>query len=95
MFDGSSLIMFDECVILSWNRNITCFLCFINFGSEFGCGLCPKLGWKVWSLGRKLGIDHMCEFRGKKYQNNLVFVGDFQCQNDLVFSLMIFSVKMT
>ena len=37
----------------------------------------------------------MCEFRGKKYQNNLVFVGDFQCQNDLVFSLMIFSVKMT
>jgi hypothetical protein len=35
MSDGSSLTIFDECVALSWNRNITCFLSFINFESLF------------------------------------------------------------
>jgi hypothetical protein len=44
MSDGSSLTIFDECVISLKNKNITCFPYFINFGSEFGCGLCPKLG---------------------------------------------------
>jgi hypothetical protein len=44
MRDGSPLTMFDKYVILSWNKNITCFPYFINFGSKIGCGLCPKLG---------------------------------------------------
>jgi len=84
MRDGSPLTMFDKYVILSWNKNITCFPYFINFGSKIGCGLCPKLGWSM-VFGRKIGIDHMCEFRTKKCQNDLVFVDNFQCQNNLVF----------
>ena len=70
------------------------FPCFINFENEFGSGYVQN-EVEVWSLGGKLGIDHMRGFREKKCQNGLVFVDDFQCQNDLVFSLMIFSVRMT
>jgi hypothetical protein len=44
MNDDSSLTMFDECVILSYNKNIICCPHFINFRSEFGCGICLKLG---------------------------------------------------
>ena len=66
--------MFDECVMLLYNRNITCFPCFINFESEFGCDL--------WSLGGKLCIDQMREFREENVKMTY-------------FLLMNFNVRMT